>query len=51
MKWAGKEVFISETLIGETIGLKPYSKDEWIIHFSFLPIGIFNEKTLLLTKI
>jgi putative transposase len=51
MKWAGKELFISETLIGETIGMKPYSEDEWLIHFSLLPIGLFNEKTLQVSKI
>lgn len=51
MKWIGKEIFVSETLIGETIGLKPYSDEEWLIHFSHLPIGIFNEKTLQISKI
>lgn len=51
MKWIGKEIFVSETLIGETIGLKPYSEEEWLIHFSHLPIGIFNEKTLQISKI
>lgn len=51
MKWAGKELFISQTLIGETIGLKPYSQDEWLIHFSFLPIGLFNEKKLQVNKL
>jgi hypothetical protein len=51
MKWLGKELFISETLIGETIGLKPYSEDEWIIHFSSFPIGILNEKLLKISKL
>jgi hypothetical protein len=51
MKWLSKELFISETLIGETIGLKPFSEEEWIIHFSSLPIGIFNEKTLKVNKL
>lgn len=51
IKWKGKEIFISETLCNETIGLKPYSEDEWILNFSFLPIGIFNEKSLTVHKI
>ena len=51
MKWNGKEIFISETLTGETIGMKPHSEYEWLIHFSFLPIGIFNEKTLKVNKL
>jgi len=44
MKWKGKEIFISETLEAETIALKPYSEDEWLIYFSFMPIGVFNER-------
>lgn len=51
MKWAGNELFISETLVGETIGMKPHSEEEWVIHFSFLPIALFNEKTLQVSKI
>lgn len=51
MKWGGKEIFISETLTGETIGMKLHSENEWLIHFSFLPIGLFNEKTLKVNKL
>jgi putative transposase len=51
MKWSGKEIFISETLAGETIAMKPYSETEWILNFSFMPLAIFNEKTLKLNKI
>jgi transposase InsO family protein len=46
MKWRGKEIFISEALVGETIGFKPYSETEWLLHFSFMPLAIFNEKSL-----
>lgn len=51
MKWAGKEIFISETLIGETVAMKPHSETEWLLHFSFLPLAIFNEKTLKVNKL
>lgn len=51
MKWHGEEIFISETLIGETIGMKPYSETEWILHFSFMPLAIFNEKALKVNKL
>jgi transposase InsO family protein len=51
MKWGGKEIFISETLIGETIGMKPHSEEEWLIYFSSLPLGIFSEKTLKVNKL
>jgi putative transposase len=46
MKWGGNEIFISETLIGERIGLIPITDEDWIIKFSHLTIGIFNERLL-----
>ncbi len=51
MKWRGKELFVSETLIGETIGMKPHSETEWLMYFSFLPLAIFDEKTLKVNKL
>lgn len=51
MKWAGKEIFISETLTHEVIGFKPHSETEWILYFSFIPLAIFNEKTLKVSKL
>lgn len=51
MKWEGKEIFVSETLIGERVGMKPFSEDSWLLHFSIMPIGLFSEKTLKVSKI
>ena len=51
IKWRGKEIFLSETLIGETVGMQSHSENEWKVFFSFLPIGIFNEKLLKVTKL
>lgn len=51
MKWSGKEVFVSEALHSETIAMKPHNEDEWLIYFSFMPIGIFNEKLQKVCKI
>lgn len=51
MKWRGKEIFISETLCGERIGLTPISDIEWMIQFSKFNLGIFNEKTLAINNI
>lgn len=51
MKWGGKEIFLTETLIGETVGMKPHAENEWTVFFSFLPIGVFNEKLLKVTKL
>lgn len=51
MKWQGKEIFLSETLIGETIGMKPHAENEWKVFFAFVPIAIFNEKLLKVSKL
>jgi putative transposase len=51
IKWRSKEIFLSELLTGERIALKPYTEEEWIIYFSFFPIGIFNERLQKVTKI
>jgi transposase InsO family protein len=51
IKWLGKELFLSELLIGEPIALKPRTEEEWIIYFSFFPIGIFNERLQKIIKI
>lgn len=46
MKWNGSEIYISEPLIGEQIGLLQTSDQEWLIYFSSLKLGIFNEATM-----
>jgi putative transposase len=46
MKWNGNEIFVSETLTGERIGLIQVSDIEWEVQFSQLTVGIFNEKLL-----
>lgn len=51
IKWSGKEIYISELLTGENIALKPQNEDEWIIYYSFFPLGIFNEKIQKVNKI
>ncbi|HAT8180812.1 TPA: DDE-type integrase/transposase/recombinase [Legionella pneumophila] len=51
IKWKGKEIFLSELLIGETIGFIPRSDNEWNLHFSFMPISILNEREQKMYKI
>jgi len=51
IKWKGIDVFVSETLEGERIAFKPCNQEEWIVYFSFIPIGIFNERLLKINKI
>jgi putative transposase len=45
MKWEGHEVFISKTLAGEVVGLKPFDHDRWELYFAELPLGILDART------
>lgn len=45
IKWKGKEVYISEPLAGKQIGLLQISDFEWEIYFGEILLGIFDEKT------
>jgi transposase InsO family protein len=51
IKWNGKEIFISKLLIGEYVALRPHSQEEWALYFSFLPLGIFNERMCRMSQI
>jgi putative transposase len=43
IKWGGEQIYVSRALEGEPIGLKQISEREWLVMFSFFPLGIFNE--------
>jgi len=45
MKWEGHEVFVSKTLAGEVVGLKPFDHDRWELYFAELPLGILDART------
>ena len=40
--WKGSDIFISETLRNEPIGLQPVEEDFWLVHFATFPIAIFD---------
>lgn len=44
--WKGGELFISETLRGETIGLRAVSDGIWELRFCHLVLGTLNERTM-----
>jgi transposase InsO family protein len=46
--WKGHEVFISETLRSEPIGLQPIEEDVWLVHFATVPIALFDSHRLLI---
>ena len=45
LKWRGTQVYVSETLIGERVGLEPIDDDQWLIRFATLPLAILDNRT------
>jgi putative transposase len=45
IRWQGDEVFVSKTLVGEPVGLKPIEHDRWEVYFGPLPLGILDART------
>lgn len=44
--WQGHECYLSQSLAGHHVGLKPVDNDCWLIHFYDLPLAIFDEPEL-----
>jgi hypothetical protein len=44
IRWKGDKWFISESLIGQRIGLKPVADGLWVIHFMSVELGVLNER-------
>ena len=44
--WKGEQVFLSETLCDEPIGLEPIEDDLWIVYFATFPIALFDSHNL-----
>lgn len=50
IKWAGRSVFISETLAGETVGLAEAGVAGWLLRFADIDLGIIDPTTLRFTR-
>jgi transposase InsO family protein len=46
IKWKGNLLFLSETLIGQSVALTAVDTDLWAIAYSFHPIGLLNERKM-----
>lgn len=42
--WKHEDVFLSETLIGERIGLEPLDERYWCVYFATFPIACFDSR-------
>jgi putative transposase len=45
MKWQGRWVSVSHTLIGEDVGLAEIDDGRWAVYFGTLVLGYFDERT------
>jgi len=48
LKWQNHELYLSGALAGELVGLKEIDNGIWQIYFSFYPLGILDERTLII---
>lgn len=46
IKWEGGFVFVSEVLIGETVGLEPVDDGLWDLYFGTVRLGQLNERKM-----
>ena len=45
IKWGGELVFISESLIGEPVGIAETDQGDWIVRFAAIDLGIIDRTT------
>jgi len=44
LKWRGSQLYVSETLIGEHVGLEPIDNDQWMLHFASVPLAVLDNR-------
>ena len=50
IKWAGERVFLSEALVGESVGLVRHDDRSWAIRFGHLEIGLLDGQAMRIIK-
>lgn len=46
IQWRGETIFISETLIGELVGLRQLHWGDWLLSFAYLPLALIEYRSL-----
>lgn len=44
IKWQGECIYLSESLVGQEIGLEPVGDGRWAVHFERLRLGVWDER-------
>ncbi len=50
-RWKKHDIFLSEVLWGETIGLLPFDEQSFKVYFAHLPLALFNHRLLRVTPL
>jgi transposase InsO family protein len=50
-RWKKHDVFLSEVLWGEPIGLLPLDEDSFLVYFAHLPLALFNHRMIRVTPL
>ncbi len=45
IRWGGDLIFLSETLIGEPVGVAETEAGDWLVYFADLPIGLIDRRS------
>jgi transposase InsO family protein len=51
ISWKHQEVFLTEALIGERVGLEPIDERYWRVYFAAFPIALFDSRELRMQKL
>ena len=46
IKWQGGKLYISESLVGEVLGLRQTHWGDWLVFFSYLPLALIDYRAL-----
>ena len=50
IRWRGEVVFLTETLVGEIVGVREVADGSWVVRFATLDIGVIEHKTMKLRR-
>jgi hypothetical protein len=45
IRWRGELIFLSETLVGEPVGIAETESGDWIVRFAAHPVGLIDRRT------
>jgi len=45
IRWGGELIFVSETLVGEPVGVAETESGDWIVRFADYPVGMIDRRT------